>query len=243
MTRSNPLIVGNWKMNGRVAGLAGYAADLKGAGVPADLVVCPPAPLLPLMAEALAGGPIAVGAQDCHFHASGAHTGDLSPMLLVEVGCRYAIVGHSERRQDHHETDQLINAKAAAAQAAGLIAIVCVGETAAERAAGRTLEVVERQVRASVPHTATASATVIAYEPVWAIGTGAVPTADDIAAVHAAIRGWSPDPAIRVLYGGSVKPTNAAAILALANVDGVLVGGACLVASDFLAIARAARAG
>ncbi len=237
------LIVANWKMNGRVAGLPGYAAEIKAAclaerGVPADLVVCPPAPLLPLMAEALAGCPAALGAQDCHVHMTGAHTGDLSPALLAEVGCRYVIVGHSERRQDHHETDALVNAKAAAAHAAGLRPIICVGETAAERAAGRTLEVVERQVRLSVPRDLTEA--VIAYEPVWAIGTGAVPTPQDITSVHDAIRGWLPDPAMPVLYGGSVKPTNAGAILGLADVDGVLVGGACLVASDFLAIARAA---
>ena len=247
------LIVGNWKMNGRVAGLAGYAAELKAAGlaqagVPAELVVCPPAPLLPLLAEALAGGAVAVGAQDCHVHASGAHTGDLSPVLLAEVGCRYVIVGHSERRQDHHETDELVAAKATAALAAGLVPIVCVGETAAERAAGQALARVAAQVAGSVPADAGISGgadLVVAYEPVWAIGSGATPTPAEIAEVHGALRaclarglGRAGAESVRLLYGGSVKPGNAAELLATPDVDGALVGGASLAAADFWAICR-----
>jgi triosephosphate isomerase len=208
------------------------------------MAVCPPAPYLIPVADAIAGSPVGLGAQDCHAAAGGAHTGDVAAPMLTDVGCAYVIVGHSERRADHGETDAVVRAKAKAARSAGLVPIVCVGETEAQRDAGETLDVVGRQVAGSIPDGLDGTTLVVAYEPVWAIGTGRTPTVDDVAAVHAHIRaalaGKSADAAgIRILYGGSVKPSNASELLAVANVDGALVGGASLKAADFLAIARA----
>jgi triosephosphate isomerase len=245
-----PLIAGNWKMQGRRADGAALAGELArrarraGSGeLRCDLVICPPATLLTALADIVADSPVALGAQDCHHLASGAYTGDISAAMLADAGCRYVIVGHSERRTRHGETDDMVRAKAEAAQAAGLVTIVCLGETEAQRAGGETLAVVDRQFRASLPATATAANTVVAYEPVWAIGTGKVPTAGEIAAVHAQLRTLAggrigDDERLRLLYGGSVKPGNAAEILAIANVNGALVGGASLEAGDFWAIAR-----
>jgi triosephosphate isomerase len=245
------LIAGNWKMNGlRADGVAlatALVARLERAGPQDwDMLVCPPAPLLLPVAEAIAGSPIALGGQDCHSAESGAHTGDVSAALLKDVGCSHVIVGHSERRGDHGEDDAQVRAKAAAALAAGLTPLVCIGETEGERAAGDTLAVIQRQVEGSLPQAADPSAIVVAYEPVWAIGTGRTPTSVDIAEVHAHIRallttalGEAAAGQVRVLYGGSVKPGNAAEILAVANVDGALVGGASLKAEDFWAIGAA----
>jgi triosephosphate isomerase len=240
------LIAGNWKMNGLRAdgtALAGALAADSGAGSDVDVLVCPPATLLEPVADALSGSRVALGGQDCHAKASGAHTGDVSAAMLADAGCAYVILGHSERRQDHGETDAGVRAKAAAARAAGLVAIVCVGETEAERMAGRHLEVVAAQIAGSVADDATAADTVVAYEPVWAIGTGRTATSDDIAAMHAHIRALlarrlASGGDIRILYGGSVKPGNAAEIMAVADVDGALVGGASLKAEDFRAIVR-----
>ena len=247
------LIAGNWKMNGGLDEVDGLAGDLAGrmAGLAAapgfEMAVCPPFPLLPMVASAIEESGIALGAQDCHGNEKGAHTGDVSAKLLAQVGCAYVIVGHSERRTDHGETDEQVRAKAEAAQAAGMAAIVCVGETEAERDAGRATEVVVGQVVGSVPEGATAENLVIAYEPVWAIGTGKTATPQDAQDMHAAIRASLADrfgaetaAGIRILYGGSMKPGNAAELLALADVDGGLIGGASLVADDFWAIGQAA---
>ncbi len=242
-----PLVAGNWKMNGLrehglglVRDLAARAAQAAGA-LNCDLLVCPPVTLLSAVAEA-AGGVLSVGGQDCHAEPKGAHTGDVSAEMLADLGCRYVIVGHSERRADHGEGDAQVRAKAEAAHRAGLTAIVCIGESAEQRDAGQTLAVVEGQLAGSVPAAATAGNTVIAYEPVWAIGTGRTPTAAEVDEVHAAIRSHlkSDDAAaMRLLYGGSVKPGNAAELLAGADVNGALVGGASLKAADFWAIAEA----
>ncbi len=245
-----PLIAGNWKMHGlRADGLALARAVAEGAGgSTAELLVCPPATLVALVAEALAGTPVAVGGQDCHPAEKGAHTGDISAAMLADAGARYVILGHSERRADHGETDALVRAKATAALAAGLTPIICVGESEAQRLAGEAEAVVTRQLAGSLPEGFASRGGVVAYEPVWAIGTGRTPTEADIAAMHGAIRaqlvreGGAAGAGLRILYGGSVKPGNAAAILAQPNVDGALVGGASLVASDFLAIAAAAAA-
>jgi triosephosphate isomerase len=246
MARNRQLIAGNWKMNGRLAGAVALSRELaaQAAAGPlrCDLLICPPAPFLAPVAEALAGGPIALGAQDCHAGQDGAHTGDISAGMLADIGCGYVIVGHSERRTDHGETDEMVKAKAAAAHAAGLIALICVGETLAERDRGAALSVVARQVQGSLPAGSSADNTVIAYEPVWAIGTGRTPTPDDVAAVHGHLRrtldGKVPAPErMWLLYGGSVKPDNAKILLAVADVDGALVGGASLKSSDFWAIA------
>jgi triosephosphate isomerase (TIM) len=241
------LIVGNWKMHGRIADLPGYAGRLESrlALQPprgAVIIVCPPFPFLAAAVAAFAGGPVRIGAQDCHTEATGAHTGDVAAAMIAEIGCRAVILGHSERRADHGETDSLVAAKTRAATAAGLTAIVCVGETAAERAAGQAETVVSRQIDGSVPQDASAESLVVAYEPIWAIGAGIAPSEQDIAAMHARIRAeltkrLSTGAAVRLLYGGSVKPGNAAAILATPGVDGVLVGGASLAADDFAAIA------
>jgi triosephosphate isomerase len=207
-------------------------------------MICPPATLLARFAPIVKGSALKLGGEDCHAKPSGAHTGDISAEMLKEAGAKAVIVGHSERRQDHGETDAQVLAKASAARRAGLVAIICIGETLAERDAGKTLDVVKRQLQGSVPDGALSANTVIAYEPVWAIGTGRTPTTDEIQAVHAAIRAqlagrFGPAGAgIRLLYGGSVKPDNAAAILPLPDVDGALVGGASLKAADFLAIAK-----
>lgn len=244
------LIAGNWKMNGLLADSKERAQSLatraKGLKSPAfQMVLCPPAPLLSAVAEALQGSPVACGGQDCHAETAGAFTGDTSAQLLKDMGCSYVIVGHSERRQYHKETSEAVAAKAKAAHAAGLTAIICIGETDAERTAGKADEVVTGQLKASIPDTATAENTVIAYEPVWAIGTGKTATSSDITHIHALIRAklagkiaknsaW-----VKILYGGSVKGGNAGEILHLANVDGVLVGGASLKADEFWSIAQA----
>ncbi len=238
-----PLVAGNWKMNGLQASLSearSIAEGVSGRRPRADVMLCPPATLIVAMAEA-AGGRFAVGGQDCHLAGSGAHTGDISAEMLANAGASAVIVGHSERRVDHGERSQDVAVKAAAAHRAGLSAIVCVGETAGERAADLTLNVIERQLRGSLPDGATAATTVIAYEPVWAIGTGLTPTADDVANVHAFIRQFVIDHAnggqdMRLLYGGSVKAANAAELMAVANVNGALVGGASLKADEFLGI-------
>jgi triosephosphate isomerase (TIM) len=242
-----PLIAGNWKMNGFKASAGELAKVVAGsAGLKVDLMVCPPATLVMRFVEA-AGG-VAIGAQDCHAEPSGAFTGDISAEMLADLGARAVIVGHSERRALHHESDAEVRRKAEAAWRAGLLAILCVGETKAERLDGRTLTVVGGQLDGSVPdgvapHFATAQNLVIAYEPVWAIGTGLTPTPADVAEVHRFIRERltarfaAEGEGIRILYGGSVKPSNAAELMAVANVDGALVGGASLKAEEFLAIA------
>jgi triosephosphate isomerase len=246
------LIAGNWKMNGKRADgillareVAQRAASLGRNGP--EILVCPPATLIAPVGEALKGSGVALGGQDCHTKPSGAHTGDIAAPMLADLGCTYVIVGHSERRADHGETSALVRAKAEAALAAGLSAIVCIGETLAERDAGRTLDVIKDQLAGSVPAGATAVNTVIAYEPVWAIGTGRTATAAQVAEVHALIRkqlgGRVQDAdGVRILYGGSVKASNAAELLAVRDVDGALVGGASLKADEFMAIARAAPA-
>jgi len=244
-----PLVAGNWKMNGVSASLAEIeamrrAADAGEAGE-AELAVCPPATLLALAAAKLKGGQLALGAQDCSPEPGGAFTGDISAAMLRDAGAAYVIVGHSERRHYHHETDELVRAKAEAALKAGLIPIVCVGETLAERDRGEQAAVVVRQLRKSLPRGGTSETVVIAYEPVWAIGTGHTPTPGDVAVVHNGIRallaevGGPRAAKTRLLYGGSVKPNNCGELLTLNNVDGALVGGASLKAAEFLAIARA----
>ena len=240
------LIAGNWKMNGLKASLAEFEAMREGAAAvaaKADLLVCPPATLIAGFADKAKGSKLAVGAQDCHPKASGAHTGDLSAEMLADVGASAIIVGHSERRADHGETDAVVRQKAEAAWRAGLTAIVCIGETQAQRDAGQTLDVCGGQLKGSLPDGSTSANLVVAYEPVWAIGTGLTPTAKDVEQVHAFIRGVLTDRfnaeggKIRILYGGSVKPSNAAELMSVANVNGALVGGASLKAVDFLAIA------
>ena len=241
------LIAGNWKMNllrAEAAALAkGVAEALGGGRGLADVAVCPPFTALAAVGEALAGSAIALGAQDCHAKPSGAFTGSVSAPMLKDLGVSFVILGHSERRHGLGETDALVNAKVNAAWAAGLVPILCLGETAAERDAGKTLEVVRRQLSGSLPMGG--AALVIAYEPVWAIGTGRVPTEADIAAVHEALRGElvkvrADGASIPILYGGSAKPDNAKAILGVAEVGGLLVGGASLEAKGFAAMARAA---
>jgi triosephosphate isomerase len=242
-----PLIAGNWKMNGLKASLGEFEAMLAGSAAvsaKADLLVCPPATLISTLAGQAKGVPaLSVGAQDCHPKASGAHTGDVSAEMLADAGARAVIVGHSERRTDHGETDLMVRQKAEAAWRAGLVAIVCIGETQHQRDAGQTLEICRSQLDLSLPERATADNLVVAYEPVWAIGTGRTPTTGDVAEVHAAIREvlvtrfGGEGAKMRILYGGSVKPSNANELMAVANVNGALVGGASLKAADFLAIA------
>jgi len=249
-SRLRPLIAGNWKMNGSRAQTEALVQDLKGRlasqpGLAADLLVCPPAPYVAQAAALTAGSALAVGGQDCHAKQSGAHTGDVSAAMLADAGGRYVIVGHSERRADHGEGSELVAAKAKAAHEAGLIAIVCVGETEAERDRGATLDVISSQLEGSVPADAEAANLVIAYEPVWAIGTGRTPTPEDVATVHAHIRGlltaWFKDGAeMRILYGGSVKGSNAGSLMHVPEVNGALVGGASLKGEEFWAIALAA---
>ena len=245
---SRPLIAGNWKMNGLKASMSELGAIAQGASGlwrKVDLLICPPATLLFTAAAVAIGSKVAIGAQDCHPNPSGAHTGDISAEMLADAGASAVIVGHSERRTDHHETDAMVRTKAEAAWRAGLVAIICVGETWAQRDAGQTLDVVGSQLAGSVPDGATGANAVIAYEPVWAIGTGLTPTPADVAEMHTAIRErlvarfGAVGNAIRVLYGGSVKPSNAKELMAVANVDGALVGGASLKAEDFLGIAAA----
>ena len=244
-----PLIAGNWKMNGLKAQAAEFDAMLNGAADvagKADLLVCPPATLVAAFADKARGKKVAVGAQDCHPKASGAHTGDVAAEMLVDAGATAIIVGHSERRADHGEGDALVRQKAEAAWRAGATAIVCIGETQGQRDAGQTLDVLRGQLDGSLPDGSTAANLVVAYEPVWAIGTGLTPTAADVAEMHASIRadlarimGKQAAAGVRLLYGGSVKPSNAAELMNVANVDGALVGGASLKAADFLAIAKA----
>jgi triosephosphate isomerase (TIM) len=239
------LIAGNWKMNGSLGALAeldGIAkAAAKNEGV--DVAICPPATLI---AAAVARAPsLSIGGQDCHWNDSGAHTGCISAAMLAEAGASMVIVGHSERRTDNHETSAEVRKKAKAAVAAGLTAIICVGETEAERDEGRAVAVVTGQVADSVPATSIGSSTVVAYEPVWAIGTGRVPSTQDVAEMHAAIRAQlvaslgEEGAVVRILYGGSVKPSNAAELLHVPDVDGALVGGASLKAADFAGIIAA----
>ncbi|WP_200305696.1 triose-phosphate isomerase [Paracraurococcus ruber] len=243
-----PLIAGNWKMHGTLRDAAALAEAVRAgaAGTGVELLVCPPFPYIHMVAAAMLGQRVAVGAQDCHAAAKGAHTGDVAAPMLADIGARYVILGHSERRADHAETDAAIRAKAEAALAAGLTPIICVGESEAQRLAGDAEAVVTAQLAGSLPEGFARAGGVVAYEPVWAIGTGRTPTEPDIAAIHAAIRAdlvrrfGGAGEGLRILYGGSVKPANAAAILALPHVDGALVGGASLVAADFLAIAAAA---
>ncbi len=242
-----PLIAGNWKMNGLKAYVAEFEAMLAGASAvsdKADLLVCPPATLIAAFADkARTSGKLTVGAQDCHPKASGAHTGDISAEMLADAGARAVIVGHSERRADHGESDGLVRQKAQAAWRAGLTAIVCIGETLQQRDAGQTLDICRGQLTHSLPDQATADNLVVAYEPIWAIGTGLTPTAGDVEQIHAFIRELliarcgGAGARMRILYGGSVKPSNAGELMAVANVNGALVGGASLKASDFLAIA------
>lgn len=243
------LAAGNWKMNGTMASLSEVSALLAAHPAPGcDMLLCPPATLISAMAARAGGTALAVGGQDCHARPSGAHTGDISAAMLADAGASHVILGHSERRGDHGETDADVHAKTEAAWAAGLVAVVCVGETEAERDARQTLEVVARQLAASLPDGATAENTVIAYEPVWAIGTGRTPTLEEIAEVHRTIRArltarfGDAAAGMRLLYGGSVKPSNAAQIFALDDVNGALVGGASLKASDFGAIVAALSA-
>jgi triosephosphate isomerase len=243
-----PLIAGNWKMNGLQGSLAELEAILNSGAAAkgnADLLICPPVTLLAAFAARARGSQLAIGGQDCHPEASGAHTGDISAEMLADAGASAVIVGHSERRTDHHETDGIVRAKAQAAWRAGLLAIVCVGETRAERDAGRATEIVGGQLAGSISDGATAANLVVAYEPVWAIGTGLTPTSEDIEQIHTFIRKNLTDrfkaegAGVRLLYGGSLKPGNAAEILSLAVVNGGLIGGASLKAADFLAIAAA----
>src|SRR5258708_3340574 len=252
MAPPRPLIAGNWKMNGLSSDgwaladeIARRAGEL-GAAAP-ELLVCPPATLIGLIAEALADSPVRLGGQDCHAEEAGAHTGDISAPMLADLGCHYVIVGHSERRADHGETSAMVCAKAMAAQRARLTPIVCVGETWAEREAGHTAAIVAAQIRDSVPERSTPENLVVAYEPVWAIGSGRTPTPDQVAEVHALIRrelaGRAADASgVRLLYGGSVRPSNARELLGVPNVNCALVGGSSLQAGDFMTIAAAARA-
>ena len=245
-TARRPLVAGNWKMNGLTTSLA--ELDRMIAAAPrlapkVDLMVCPPATLMAACAARAAGSALAIGGQDCHAEASGAFTGDISAEMLKDAGASAVIVGHSERRSLHHESDADVRAKALAARRAGLMAVVCVGESRDERVAGRTLDVVGAQIAGSLPDGTAAQTLVVAYEPVWAIGTGLTPTPADVAEVHGFIRGklverfGAAGEGMRILYGGSVKPSNAKELMAVADVDGALVGGASLKADEFLAIA------
>ena len=234
------LAAGNWKMNGLGSSLGeieALAASFPSPGC--DVLICPPATLLSRLSDTANGSAVATGGQDCHSNASGAHTGDGSADMIAEAGGTYVIVGHSERRADHGESDAMVRAKAEAAWAAGLIAVICVGETLEEREAGKALEVVGGQVTGSLPDGATGANTVVAYEPVWAIGTGKVPTLEEIGEIHSDIRSnlnarfGDEGNAMRILYGGSVKPSNASEIFGVAHVNGALVGGASLKAADF----------
>jgi triosephosphate isomerase len=242
------LVAGNWKMNGTLAALAeldeiSVAADANGS---VDVAVCPPFTLIAAAAERHAS--LAVGGQDCHHAVKGAHTGCISAAMLKDVGAAYVIVGHSERRADQHESDGEVQAKAQAAIAAGLIAIVCVGETEAERDAGHAGHVVSSQLEASLPREGTAGTLVVAYEPVWAIGTGRTPSVDDVAEIHGIIRAklletlGEEGAGVRILYGGSVKAENALELLSVPDVDGALVGGASLTAAQFVPIIEAGAA-
>jgi len=244
--QARKLVAGNWKMNGERTAAQQFAAalirHLGGRPPPCDLLVCPPAPLIDLLRAALAGAPVALGGQDCHSAPKGAHTGDVAAAMLTDAGCSHVIVGHSERRAAYRETDETVAAKAAAAAAAGLSPIVCLGESAEQRGRGETLAVVAGQLAGSLPADLAPARCVVAYEPIWAIGSGAIPTADEIAGVHGHLRArlverfGAAGQAVRLLYGGSVKPSNAGGIVRIPAVDGLLVGGASLFADDFWAI-------
>jgi triosephosphate isomerase (TIM) len=238
------LVAGNWKMNGLredaaalARGLAQRAIAARGGGPTCQLLICPPASLLTTVCGVLAGSAVALGGQDCHPAPKGAHTGDISPEMLADAGCSHVILGHSERRQGHGESDALVRDKVVGAWRAGLIAILCVGETQLQRQAGTAADIVSAQLAGSIPNGATSDNLVVAYEPVWAIGTGLTATLEDITAMHVSVRASIPVGA-RILYGGSVNPQNATAILSLAEVDGALVGGASLDAESFWSIAR-----
>lgn len=248
-----PLVAGNWKMNGLAASLAEARLVQERLGVPdfaaaVDVMICPPATLVAALAAQAAGSRLLVGAQDCHDQPRGAHTGDIAAEMLKDAGAGAVILGHSERRADHGERSSDVRPKVLAAHRAGLQAIVCVGETAGERRAGLTLAAVARQLKESLPDAATASDTVVAYEPVWAIGTGLTPSVADVAEVHGFLRDTLSERfgaegrVMRILYGGSVKPDNAGELMAVANVNGALVGGASLKADDLLTIVAACGA-
>lgn len=249
ITTIKPLVAGNWKMNGLTGAISefslmkeAYGPDLMAA---VDLMICPPATLIHSLSRN--NDAIMIGAQDCHMDQSGAHTGDLSAEMLVDCGASAIITGHSERRSNHGESDELVKAKAEAAKRAGTMAIICVGETRQEREAGEAVLKVLSQLDGSIPEGATAAQVVVAYEPVWAIGTGLIPTLEDVHEMHKAIRQGlkarfgGEGEAMRILYGGSVKPTNAADLMSVDNVNGALVGGASLKADDFLGIAGGYR--
>ncbi len=243
-----PLVAGNWKMNGTTAALreprllAGMLRDVK---LKADIMICPPATLIRRAKSVMKGSKVKLGGQDCHAAPSGAHTGDISPDMLKDAGCTAVIVGHSERRTNHKETDAMVRAKALAAHKAGLIAIICIGETLEERKSGKTLGVLTEQLKGSIPAGATAANSVVAYEPVWAIGTGLTATVKEIEEAHSHIRAelakvmGGEGAVTRILYGGSVKPSNAAELMSVPNVNGALVGGASLKAVDFIGIIKA----
>ena len=246
MARIRSLAAGNWKMNGTEANLAELKAIAAGAAdVGSDVAICPPATLISRAVPIVAGSAVKLGGQDCHADKFGAHTGDISAEMIADAGGSYVIVGHSERRTDHKETDADVRAKALAAWRAGLIAILCIGETEAQRRGNQTNAVLDTQIAGSVPDGATAANLVVAYEPVWAIGTGLTPSLDDIRDAHTHIRSrlaarfGAEAQGMRILYGGSVKPANAGEIMALDGVNGALVGGASLKAIDFLQIVRA----
>ncbi|HEV7306537.1 triose-phosphate isomerase [Ensifer sp.] len=244
-----PLVAGNWKMNGTRASLDQIKAMAEGVkdelSTKVETLICPPATLLYVATALCDDSPLLIGAQDCHEKQSGAHTGDVSAEMIADCFGTHVIVGHSERRTDHAESDALVRAKTEAAHAADLVAIVCIGETGDERKSGKTLDVLKRQLAESLPDAADAENTVIAYEPVWAIGTGLTPTAADVEQAHAFMRKelvarfGDAGAKMRILYGGSVKPSNAKELMGVANVDGALIGGASLKAEDFLAIYRA----
>lgn len=243
-----PLIAGNWKMNGTSSELPELEAIATGVtGLNYDALICTPATLIDRASQISSNSELSIGAQDCHTNTSGAHTGDISTTMLKDAGATYIIVGHSERRTDHGETDADVAAKATAVQNEAMVAIICIGETKEEREQGLANKVASTQLKGSVPSSSTASNTVIAYEPVWAIGTGLVPSIDDIEDIHAHIRAelasllGEEGKSMRILYGGSLKPTNADEILAILNVDGGLIGGASLKSGDFLAICNAVK--
>ncbi len=244
-----PLIAGNWKMNdlkGDARSLAkSIALETKKIDLNCEVLICPPFTVLSGVKNALWGSNVKLGAQDCSWAENGAHTGDISPVMLKEVGCEYVILGHSERRTDHKETSSMVRSKAKAAHKAGLRTIICIGETLAEREAGLAKEVCEKQIMTSVPKESNGGNTVIAYEPVWAIGTGKTPTPDEVEDMHAFIRsvlvkklGAMPAVRMRILYGGSMKPSNAEQLLSLKDVDGGLIGGASLKVEDFMSIIK-----
>lgn len=244
-----PLVAGNWKMNGTQDSLHEImsinADDMENYGEKIDMLLCVPATLVQLSAHLSLSGKLEIGGQDCHTEEAGAHTGDISAEMLADAGATHVIVGHSERRTNHREKNDMVLAKAQAGNRAGLVTIICIGETKWEHKAGDTLKVLSEQLEGSVPAEATADKTIIAYEPVWAIGTGLVPSAEDVATAHEHIRKTLTDrfgsegKKMRILYGGSVKPDNATELMGVANVDGALVGGASLKAVDFLGICSA----